>query len=1221
MVRFFKVNDVVYAVESRHVLEQKEVEELFFYFNVGNGELLMSDKLTGPYVGPRRMVETPWSSNAVAAVGNPNITRIEKYARLEGQDYDPMLEEVVETLDQEMFQPQKPGKMFQDVTNIEAFNADNGLALSPEEVAYLYGVAAKYGRPLTDAEIFLFAQVNSEHCRHKIFNGEFRINGKVQEKSLFEMIKETYAKNPNTVVSAYTDNATAFGGKEIDLLSHRDGKVVKKPSTTYITAKAETHNHPTGVSAFPGAATGTGGEIRDRMAVGRGSWPIAGGAAYFVPELRLFEEQPVNMQEREWLYQTPVEMLIRASNGASDFGNKIGQPLINGSVMTFEQEIAGVKYGYDKPIMLASGVGLVKDENLYKVEPAEGMAIVLLGGPNYRIGIGGGSSSSVNLGSHDKVIELNSVQRADPEMQRRVLKVIEHFARFADHNPILSIHDHGAGGHGNCFSELVGAAGGEVWLDTLPIGDPSLTYSEIIGNESQERMGLLIYEKDWPKIAEVAERENCPAYLVGRITGDGRFKFINRETGEVPFDMAIADMFGNPPQTVMEDKKDDFWRISDPWFFSGDFATRVERVLKRPEVASKVYLTSKVDRSVSGLVVVQQTVGPLQAPVADYGLVRRSLFGDSGIAMSQGSAPIPSLINVWSGTSLALTEALTNIVLSGVKSLSDIVISANWMWPCRNKGEDARLYDAVQALTNAVMDFRINIPTGKDSLSMTQKYPDGDKVIAPGTVVVSAYADVPDVKKAVTPQLDSHASGTKLVWIRFSPDNPARFGGSSLALSEGELDNMVPFSFLMGDHRTKRGLEAVIDLVQSGLVVAGHDISDGGPIVSLLEMGFAEGCHAKFNLKNYSSYNHPFNWAFDQKPGLILQVKDSAMDVLEQAHGVFYKVLADEIGWAFSGRITFGGHKISLTQAYRQWSEASLRLEEHQTTAECVEQMRRNLGKQPLKYRFLWYPKQPIRDTQTDLSPVWAAVVTDEGTNGEVEMQYALLQAGFEVKEVAMKDLAKGRETLEDVRVVAFPGGFSNSDVFGSAVGWAGKFKFKPRAKAALENFLARPDTLSLGVCNGCQLMAKLGIIKGKSGGVPKLLPNQSGRFESAFVNVYIPQTNSVWMKGLEGYRLGVWVAHGEGRFELPEGPRNYNVTLRYSYNTYPGNPNGSDGAVAGIASLDGRHLIMMPHPERTLHPSNCPDYPPEHRGDEATPWMWFFYNAYHWCAENTCNN
>lgn len=1209
---------VIISATALTLTTAKNLEEYFLY----PAQLLSAQQLKGPFVGPRVSMETPWSTNAVAAIGDPDIVRIEKYDRYNGGDYDPMLQEVLTELNTTSFLSCSPPTMFRAIDDIAAFNQAEGLAFSRQEIEYLHAVSKDYGRPLTDCEIFLFAQVNSEHCRHKIFNGQFVIDGSEKPRSLFQWIKATYRHSGfNGIVSAYADNSAAFGLDLISVLRPNADVLRLEHDKVYTIIKAETHNHPTGVSAFAGAGTGTGGEIRDRMGTGRGSWALAGGAAYFVPELRLYGERNDNMLARPWLYQNPIEILIRASNGASDYGNKIGQPLINGSVLTFEQKIGKTCYGFDKPIMLANGFGCIKHDDLSKREPEEGMLIVLLGGKNYRIGVGGGSSSSVNLGAHSRKIELNSVQRPDPEMQRLVIKVIDSLARFGVSNPIQSIHDHGAGGHGNCFAELVGEAGGEIWLDALPLGDNSLNYKEIIGNESQERMGILINPDDCGVIAQVAAREKCPAYIVGRITGDGRFVFKNRLTGEKPFDMAVKDLLGSPPKTIMEDttavQESALPIVIDR---SKTLYEYLDAVLQRGEVSSKSYLVGKVDRSVTGLVAQQQCVGPLQAPVADYGLSKKDHLGHTGIAISQGSAPIPSLIDAAHGVHLALAESLTNIIFSGA-GLSEVSLSANWMWPCRNPGEDARLYEAVEALSQAAISLGICIPTGKDSLSMTQKYPNGDKVVAPGTVIISAFANVDDVRRAVTPELRLDEPDSKLILIDMS-DGDLKLGGSSFALSLNQLGSEVP-QISLGNFR--HHYTEISQLIQDGLVLAGHDIGDGGLITTLLEMCFAAGNKVSLEIESQqldlNDLEKSCQRLFAQNPGLVLQVRPEAIEYLRVAN-VKFGILGS-VKPAKHSVINWPTVKFDVERAYKCWSETSLRLEKYQTNDFCVRSMRDSLGRQPLEFSLPAeftgsYSELSVEPIFDEHSGIIAAVIRDEGTNGELEMQNALHLAGFDVKDVTMTDLISARETLDDVRVIVFAGGFSNSDVLGSATGWAGKFKFNENARRALSQFLARPDTLCLGICNGCQLMVKLGIIE--TGG-PKLImeENESGRFESAFVNVDIPlDTNSVWLKGLAGSRLGVWVAHGEGKFafEASESAYDFEVALKYSYSEYPGNPNGSHHGAAGISSRDGRFLAMMPHPERCIYPVNWPFYPMDCRYDEITPWFTMFRDAFKWCFE-----
>jgi phosphoribosylformylglycinamidine synthase len=1194
MLTFFESTDRIYAVESMTTLSKTEVAALEQWY-LRPARCVDNDLQSGPFVGPRTAVTTPWSTNAVAAIDQPNITRVESYRPwAKGVTYDPMLQEVLNSLRPEMFQTTPPLQMVQSIEDIAAFNATMGLSLGEQGIAYLHTIASKYQRPLTDAEIFAYGQVNSNHGRHTLFNGKFIIDGREQPRTLFEMIKETYRRNPGTVKSAYVDNAAAFGSTELNIINVTpDGYVQRKAVRVHSTVKAETHNHPTGVSPFDGAGTGGGGRMRDGVSVGTGSLLLFGGAAYFVPDLK----------SDRYLYQPPIFTLIEASNGASDYGNKIGEPLINGTTRCFSMNINGVEYSYDKPIMLSSGVGLVLADNLEKKPAESGMAIVLLGGANYRIGVGGGSASSADLGSNERAIDFNSVQRSDPEMQRRVFKVIEYFAK-ADRNPIISIHDHGAGGHGNCFAELAEAAGGgEIWLDALPVGDPSLNYMEVISNESQEREGLIIEESDWDELKAVADREKCPAYLVGRITGDGRFTFVNRETGEKPFDMALEDLFGNTPKMVIEDIKvrQEFAPLEVP---KDKFDEYLVKVLRHPDVGSKEYLTSKVDRSVGGQVVQQQCVGPLQVPVSDYGLVKKSLEIsrcleiDHGLAEALGDAPFPMLIDVENGARLAVAESLTNLLFSGAK-LEDVALSANWMWPCHNPGEDTRLYRADEAVSQMAIELGIPIPTGKDSTSMTQVYPDGTKVLSPGTVVITAAGNVGDVSRAVTSQLSLDVEDTALVAVGFT-DGMHELGGSTLAYVLGQTGDSVP---KVNIPKLKHCYEALARMIEWGDILAGHDISSGGLITALLEMVFATGNTVE--IKSNRAIN--CRDAFSEAAGVVLQMKKSALCLLDH-YDVPYSVIGDHIVRSEVARIQFADREIDASKMFEHWSTPSLRLDSEQTSETCLRSKVEMLGQQPLRYEFpAWSSYDVLSFDLCD--EVVAAVIRDEGTNGEAEMQAALLEAGFIVQDITMTDLMSGRRNLDDVQVIVFAGGFSNSDVLGAATGWAGKFMHNELAKSTLEHFYARPDTLSLGICNGCQLMGLLGLIDGQEF---EMLANQSGRFESNFVNVTIGWTNSAWLEGLYDCRLGVWIAHGEGQF--PE--QNYGqVALRYSYEEYPGNPNGSFEAIAGIASQDGRHLAMMPHPERGVQKTQWADYPTDHKYESKAPWAKMFRNAYHWCV------
>ncbi|MBO5824127.1 MAG: phosphoribosylformylglycinamidine synthase, partial [Prevotella sp.] len=813
MILFFSTQQKsIIATEVDHQLTQDEINELCWLY--GNAELVEGETMSGWFVGPRREMITPWSTNAVEITQNMSlkgISRIEEYFPVasEDADHDPMLQRMYNGLDQKIFTINLQPEPIKYVDNLEEYNEQEGLALSPEEIAYLHKIEEQNGRPLTDSEIFGFAQINSEHCRHKIFGGTFIIDGEEKESSLFAMIKKTTQENPNRILSAYKDNVAFAQGPVVEQFAPKDQSTSDyfevKEVESVISLKAETHNFPTTVEPFNGAATGTGGEIRDRMGGGVGSWPIAGTAVYMTAYPRIKEVDELTSKQvdkltprdwedimpvRKWLYQTPEQILIKASNGASDFGNKFGQPLICGSVLTFEhQEENDTKYAYDKVIMLAGGVGYGTKRDCLKKEPQPGNKVVVVGGDNYRIGLGGGSVSSVDTGRYSSGIELNAVQRANPEMQKRAYNLVRALCE-EDVNPVVSIHDHGSAGHLNCLSELVEECGGSIDMSKLPIGDKTLSAKEIIANESQERMGLLIDEKHIEHVRKIAERERAPMYVVGETTGDAHFSFVQAD-GVKPFDLDVAQMFGHSPKTIMVDKTVER-HYEDVTYTQDKLDEYVSRVLQLEAVACKDWLTNKVDRSVTGKIARQQCQGRIQLPLSDCGVVALDYRGKKGIATALGHAPQAGLASPEAGSVLSVAEALTNLVWAPLADgMESISLSANWMWPCRSQeGEDARLYSAVKALSDFCCDLHINVPTGKDSLSLTQQYPNGEKIISPGTVIVSAGGEVSDIRKVVSPVVvnDKHAS---LYHIDFSFDEQ-RLGGSAFAQSLGKVGDDVP---------------------------------------------------------------------------------------------------------------------------------------------------------------------------------------------------------------------------------------------------------------------------------------------------------------------------------------------------------------------------------------------------------------------------------------------
>ena len=1228
MISFFRSNSGnVYALESQQTLSSENLRALTWLFS--GAEALKETSLEGYYVGPRKEMITPWSTNAIEIIQNMNIEgviRLEEYFPVKGEDatYDPMLQALYCGLNQELFHVNLEPEEIKYITDIKAYNEAEGLALSPEEITYLEQLSERLGRALSDSELFGFSQVNSEHCRHKIFGGTFIIDGEERASSLFAMIKETSQQNPGLLVSAYKDNVAFVAGPKVEQFApHRADApdyFETKEIESVLSLKAETHNFPTTVEPFNGAATGTGGEIRDRMAGGRASIPLAGTAVYMTsyPRTEGARAWEVYLDERPWRYQTPRQILTKASNGASDFGNKFGQPLICGSVLTYEHTEGNghSKYGYDKVIMLAGGVGYAKREYALKGEPQTGEKVVLMGGDNYRIGMGGGAVSSVNTGLYAGAIELNAVQRANPEMQKRVQNVVRAMAE-SDENPIVSIHDHGAGGHLNCLSELVEATGGHIDMDRLPVGDPTLSAKEIIGNESQERMGLLVSESAVDSLKRIAERERAPLYVVGETTDDMRLVF-EKDNGTKPIDLALGDMFGSSPKTIMEDEHVE--RSFAPLAYAQDkIEEYLHNVLRMEAVACKDWLTCKVDRSVTGRVARQQCQGEIQLPLSDLGAMALDFRGKAGIATSIGHAPQVALVDPVAGSVMAIAESLTNIVFAPLThGLSGVSLSANWMWPCRNKGEDARLYDAVEAASQFAISLGINIPTGKDSLSMTQKYA-GDEadVLSPGTVIISAAGEVSDVKKIVSPVLQNEPNSA-VYHIDFS-FAPLALGGSALAQSLGKLGNETPS--VDEPEYFRDAFAAVQELIAGGYVLAGHDISAGGLVTTLLEMCFP---NSKGGLKiDFSAIPETdlVKLLFAENPGVVLQLKNlkEAEEILRSNSIGFAKIA--ELSTERTLDIKQGKKHLSLDiDALRDvWYESSFLMDKHQTALPEAEARRDNYKQQTVSYKFPEGFSGKMKDLGLDpnrktKSGVKAAILRDKGTNGEREMAYALWLAGFDVRDVHLTDLTSGRETLDDIQMIVFCGGFSNSDVLGSAKGWAAGILYNDTAKATLERFYARPDTLSLGICNGCQLMAELEVLYTEHEEKHKMAHNDSGRFESGFVSLRIPKNHSVMLQNLEGTEIGIWVAHGEGKFDLKYSADKYHVIAQYKYDAYPANPNGSPHAIAGLCSADGRHLAMMPHPERAIFPWTCAYYPEAERGEhEVTPWMVAFRNAYEW--------
>jgi phosphoribosylformylglycinamidine synthase len=1226
MIFFFgNQSNTVFAVQTHPEvsgeISTENIQKLNWLF--GETQQIDSKTISQNFVGPRAAMVTPWSTNAVEITQNMGISgiiRIEEFEKVTADfaDFDPMISQKYSELSQDIFTINIQPEAILEINDIDAYNKQEGLALSLEEIEYLDNLATKLGRKLTDSEIFAFSQANSEHCRHKIFNGTFVVDGEEKPTSLFKLIKKTSQENPNDIVSAYKDNVAFVKGPKVTQFAPKSADkpdfYEEKEFDSVLSLKAETHNFPTTVEPFNGAATGSGGEIRDRLAGGQGSLPLAGTAVYMTSYSRLTNDRKHEeaMAERPWLYQTPMDILIKASNGASDFGNKFGQPLITGSVLTFEHTEASTgsatdnrKLGYDKVIMQAGGIGYGKLDQAIKKKPQEGDKIVILGGENYRIGMGGAAVSSADTGAFGSGIELNAIQRSNPEMQKRAANAIRGLVE-SDNNPIVSIHDHGAGGHLNCLSELVEETGGLIDLDKLPVGDPTLSAKEIIGNESQERMGLVIGDKDMEFLQKIADRERSPMYEVGVVTSDHRFTFESKSTGLKPMDYALEDFFGSSPKTIMTDTTI-ARNYSNSEYNANEIPTYLEQVLQLEAVACKDWLTNKVDRCVGGKVAKQQCVGPLQLPLNNAGVMALDFKGKEGIATSIGHAPISSLIDPVAGTRNAIAESLSNIVWAPLKDgLDSVSLSANWMWACKNEGEDARLYEAVQSCSDFAIELGINIPTGKDSLSMKQKYPN-DEVIAPGTVIISAAGNCSNITKVVEPVLQRN--GGNIYYLNLSQDT-FKLGGSSFNQTQNKVGNETPT--IKNAAFFKKAFNTLQDLIKERKIKAGHDIGSGGLITTLLEMCFADvNLGANFDLTSINE-NDSTKLLFSENIAVVFQA-DAEVEATFKANGIeIFNIGTVTSSDSVSITNFDDSYNLSVSKYRKAWFETSYLLDQKQSKNGKALERFENFANQPLQFTFPSHFDGKLAPTSKTNRPK-AAIIREKGSNSEREMANAMYLAGFDVKDVHMTDLISGRENLEDIQFIGAVGGFSNSDVLGSAKGWAGAFLYNEKANTALKNFFKREDTLSVGICNGCQLMMELEMVHPEHEVHGKMKFNDSHKHESGFTSVKVQKNNSVMLSSLEGATLGVWISHGEGKFNLPLSEENYNIVAKYGYEGYPANPNGSDYNTAMLCDATGRHLVTMPHIERSTFPWNWANYPDRDQKDEVTPWLEAFVNARNW--------
>ena len=1257
-------------------------EETFFSFDPARipRHLLLE-------VGPRMNFTTAWSTNAVSvchACGLTKVTRIECSRRLlflseESAEslitalcsslitehsallYDRMTECPYPTR-LENFDPGITPDPVRIIPLIEEgkaalikINTDMGLGLDDWDIDYYYNLFVKdIGRNPTNVECFDLSQSNSEHSRHWFFRGKLVIDGVESPHNLMKIVRQTLDHRPNNSVIAFKDNSSAIRGFEITtIMPERPGTVSRFRKTDahyHIIFTAETHNFPSGVAPFPGAETGTGGRIRDVQGTGRGALVIAGTAAYCVGNLQI-PGYILPWEDTSFSYPknlgSPLSIEIEASNGASDYGNKFGEPLIQGFTRAFGLRLpGGERREWIKPIMFTAGVGQIDARHTEKKGPEKGMLVTKIGGPAYRIGMGGGAASSMIQGQNIAELDFNAVQRGDAEMEQKMNRVIRACVELGDANPIVSIHDQGAGGNCNVVKEIIYPAGATIEVRKIQLGDNTLSVLEIWGAEYQEQNALLIQPDRAEHFLSICRREKVPCAFIGEISGDGYIVLHDETDGSTPVNLDLEKILGDMPNKtfVMSRVRRDLKPLALP----GGLGVRdaLDRVLRLISVGSKRFLANKVDRSVTGLIARQQCAGPLQLTVSDVAVVAQSHFGLTGAAISIGEQPLKGLIDPAAMARMSVAEAVTNIVWAKISQLEDIKCSGNWMWAPKLPGEGADLFDAAVAMRDIMIELGIAIDGGKDSLSMAAKVTDAagstEIVKSPGTLVISAYAPCPDITKVITPDV-KRPGESRLLFIDLA-GGMNRMGGSALAQcykQVGDESPDVPDAMLL-----KRAFELVQKFIAEGLVLSGHDRSDGGLITTLLEMAFSGNCGMEIGIKGQESEGNGSKVRGQEIPILFSEELGLVVEYMPEDETAILSALKNSavpcqlIGKTTTDKtikIVIDGMPV-LTEDMRvlraMWEETGFQLERLQRTPELAEEEQKNVyDPQGLSFHLSFTPVPTAPSLLArDYKPK-VAVIREEGSNGDREMTAAFFAAGFEPWDVTMTDLLDRRVDLSAFRGAVFVGGFSYADVLDSAKGWAGVIRFNSHIWQQFQDFYERPDTFSLGVCNGCQLMALLGWVpwRGIPDNIqPRFIHNSSGRFESRFLSLKIEKSPAVMFREMEESILGIWVAHGEGRAYFPDegikkrvlderlAPARYVDDAGDSTESYPFNPNGSPEGIAALCSPDGRHLAIMPHPERTFLKWQWGWMSEEWRhGLKASPWMKMFQNAREWCEAN----
>ncbi len=1213
-------------------------------------------------VGPRLNFSTAWSTCAVSifqSIGINKIQRIERSRRYclfpklsdfpENKFINMIHDRMTECIYQKPLEDfshgikPKPVKIIpvleEGRSALEKINHELGLGWDEWDIDfYLKLFRDKLKRNPTDVECFDLAQSNSEHSRHWFFRGILLIDGNPVEKSLFEIVKEPLKRNYRNSVIAFKDNSSAIYGAKINYLKPKSpGSPCPfeiKKRLNHLIFTAETHNFPTGVAPFPGAETGTGGRIRDVHATGKGALTIAGTAAYCVGNLYI-PGYELPWEDKSFQYPSnlakPLQIEIEASNGASDYGNKFGEPVIAGFTRSFGMRLTdGERIEWVKPIMFTGGIGQIDSIHTEKDLPKKGMYVVKIGGPAYRIGIGGGSASSVVSGELSEELDFNAVQRGDAEMENKLNRVVRACVELGKRNPIISIHDQGAGGNCNVVKELVYPEGAKIDIRKVILGDETLSVLEIWGAEYQENDAILIKKENINLFNEICKRERLPWSIIGEVTGDGRLIVFDSQDGRVLVDFVLKDVLGEIPKK--EFRLETIDRKLEPLKIPQDLTIKeaLNRVLRLLSVGSKRFLTNKVDRSVTGLIVRQQCTGPVGLTVSDVCVVAQSYFNKKGIAHAIGEQPIKGLIHPEAMARLSITEALTNIVWAKITALEDIKCSANWMWAAKLPGEGVRLYRAAKAMADFMIKLGIAIDGGKDSLSMAAKAKtkEGIEVIkSPGSLVISAYAPCPDINKVITP--DIKAPGESLIIFIDLSKGKRRLGGTAFAQCFAQLGDKCPD--MEDPMLLKKAFNKVQTLIDKNLILAGHDVSDGGLITALLEMAFSGSGGLRIKIEQGESIIPEL---FSEEPGLLIEVHKRKVkklkNFLKEEEIPFYEIAEtlceDLIEIDHKGKKVFSEE---MTKLRDLWEETSYQIDRLQANPECVDEEKKVIyGRKAPKYELTFMPeKTPTVIIKKAKKPL-VAIIREEGSNGDREMAAAFYLAGFEPWDICMQDLIDRKISLKGFKGIAFVGGFSFADVLDSAKGWSGCIRFS-HLQREFEEFYKRKDTFSLGVCNGCQLMALLGWvpIKGlEDTRQPRFIWNKSGRFESRWCTVKILPSPSIMLKGMEGSQFGVWVAHGEGRAYFPDenilkevlsrglAPIRYVDDEGNITETYPFNPNGSPYGITALCTEDGRHLAMMPHPERAFLLWQWQWIPKDWSKFKASPWLKLFQNARIWC-------